>query len=114
PELHKIGRLGIERESFKDQAHASDVELAHVLLKPPGRNGGARDGGIVPRICYSPIRAIHAAFGKPELKPDANLQLKLVLELRIESPVITEPNALAEIHGIVLIRSYRRSRFRRR
>src|SRR5207244_3095381 len=47
PKLHKIGRLRIERESFKDQTDPSHVELAHVLLQLPGRNGRAGDCGIV-------------------------------------------------------------------
>src|SRR5207253_1145601 len=82
PKLHKIGRLRIERESFKDQTDPSHVELAHVLLKLPGRNGHAGDCGIVFGVANSAVGTIHAAFCIPELKSNADLQLKLVLELR--------------------------------
>src|SRR5437879_12664031 len=88
--LDKVGGFRIEREPFEDQPGSSHVELAYVLFKLPGVNARAGDDGIVFLIPDRTVGIVKSAVGEPDLKPNADFQLELVLELGIGPAVLAE------------------------
>src|SRR5207244_1820328 len=90
-ELDKIIDVRTEREPFEDQPRAVYAEESQIFGVSRGRDDpGRRDRGIILRVADRVIGRIKAAVSVPWLDPDPDLEFELVLELRVQAPVVAE------------------------
>ena len=99
PELNEVFSLRIKGKTLEHQPDAVHAEHIHALAVLQRRNRACRrDQRKILAIANRIVGGVEVAVGEPRLYPETDFQAKRVLELRIDSPIIAEFDALPEIH----------------